>query len=243
MKRLIRRIIERLKPEDFSDLPPWQHAIRHQVASFTMTGAARIYAQIEATAYVVGVGVEGAIVECGVWRGGSMMAAALTLLHLGASDRDIYLFDTFSGMTEPGCDDVDIEGTAASTVFSRFAKARKGKGWCEASLEEVSANLASTGYPSERIKLIKGPVEETLPANAPPTISLLRLDTDWYASTWHELVHLYPRVAQRGIVLIDDYGHWRGARKAVDRYIHESGEKYFIHRIDYSGRLFVKQAP
>ncbi len=83
-------------------------------------------------------------------------------------------------------------------------------------------------------------VEDTIPARIPDEIALLRLDTDWYTSTLHELHHLYPRLAKHGILIIDDYGHWQGARQAVDEYFKDAGPDLYLHRIDYTGRILVK---
>jgi len=107
-------------------------------------------------------------------------------------------------------------------------------------LEEVRHNLSNVGYPDDRIKLVKGLVEATLPNKAPSKIALLRLDTDWYESTRHELIHLYPRLAQRGVLIIDDYGHWEGAQKAVDEYIRDNNLPVLLNRIDYTGRIAIK---
>lgn len=94
----------------------------------------------------------------------------------------------------------------------------------------------------KRIKLVKRKVEETIPASSLEKISLLRLDTDWYESTRHELLHLYPLLCVGGVLIIDDYGHWKGARKAVDEYFRETGQRILLDRIDYTGRIGVKQA-
>ena len=99
--------------------------------------------------------------------------------------------------------------------------------------------MAGTGYPSERVHYVKGRVEETIPARAPAEISILRLDTDWYESTKHELDHLYPRLSPGGVVLFDDYGYWEGAREAVDEFLDATGERLLLHRMA-SGRLAVK---
>ena len=107
-------------------------------------------------------------------------------------------------------------------------------------LEEVRHNLSNVGYPDDRIKLVKGLVEATLPNKAPSKIALLRLDTDWYESTRHELIHLYPRLAQRGVLIIDDYGHWEGAQKAVDEYIRDNNLPVLLNQIDYTGRIAIK---
>ena len=109
-----------------------------------------------------------------------------------------------------------------------------------ASLDEVFANVLSTGYPKEKIHLIKGMVEDTIPHTLPTSLSLLRLDTDWYESTKHELTHLYPLLRTKGILIIDDYGHWQGAKEAVDEYFREHGDSIYLHRIDYTGRILVK---
>jgi hypothetical protein len=87
---------------------------------------------------------------------------------------------------------------------------------------------------------VKGKVEDTIPRAAPKQIALLRLDTDWYESTYHELKHLYPRLVPGGVLILDDYGHWEGARRAVDQYFEEERIRLFLHRIDYAGRLAIK---
>ncbi len=112
--------------------------------------------------------------------------------------------------------------------------------WCIASLQEVRHNMQATGYPSGQIHYIEGRVEETIPAQIPDSIALLRLDTDWYESTRHELEHLYPRLVEGGVLVLDDYGHWQGARQAVDEYFAQAGHRPLLQRIDYSGRLAVK---
>jgi hypothetical protein len=109
-----------------------------------------------------------------------------------------------------------------------------------APLDHVRDNMVRTGYPEQRIHFVKGRVEDTIPAGAPDTISLLRLDTDWYESTRHELTHLFPRLSRGGVVIIDDYGHWRGARRAVDEYFAQHGPSLLLHRIDYTARAAVK---
>ena len=206
---------------------------------FSMGSPERLVATMMAVEYLVHHEVAGAVVECGVWRGGNMMAAALALQHLGAT-RLLYLFDTFEGMTAPEDMDIDCSGVPAHFEFERLRKTPEKTQWCEASLEDVRANMASTGYPEDLVNLVKGPVEATLPDSAPAEIALLRLDTDWYSSTLHELQCLYPRVSQLGVVVIDDYGHWQGARRAVDEYIASNGIRCFLHRIDYTARQFVK---
>jgi O-methyltransferase len=207
-----------------------------RVSPFTMTGPERLAAVCSATEYVVRHEVPGSFVECGVWRGGSVMAMALTLQRLGTMDRDLYLFDTFRGMTRPTETDVDMGGHAC---LDYWPAPGEDLGIGAVPLPEVQAALAMTGYDPAHLHFIQGSVEETLPEQAPSQIALLRLDTDWYESTRHELVHLYPRLALGGVIIIDDYGHLRGARKATDEYL--DGHRILLDRIDYSGRIGVKQ--
>lgn len=210
----------------------------HRVAPFTMTTPERIAAVCDAVNHIVRAKTPGAYVECGVWRGGSSMAAAHTFLAAGET-RDLVLFDTFEGMSEPSEHDLRAgDRTQAADLLSEANT--MDKIWCHASIEDVSANMASTGYPSDRITLCKGKVEDTLPAHAPEQIALLRLDTDWYESTRHELEHLYPRLAVGGVLIIDDYGYWAGARKAVDEYF--ADKPILLSRIDRTGRIAVKLA-
>lgn len=168
------------------------------------------------------------------------MAVALTLLSENVTNRDLYLFDTFEGMTMPSAHDRTTDGTSAQVHLKR--NKNKSGIWCVAGEDEVQENMASTGYPLNHIHLVKGPVEETIPKQNPNApIALLRLDTDWYGSTKHELVHLFPRLSDGGILIIDDYGHWEGAKKAVDEYFGDQPQTYYMHRIDYTGRLIIKQ--
>jgi O-methyltransferase len=210
------------------------------VRPYTMTSPERIHALIEAVKYVNRRRIPGAIVECGVWRGGSMMAAASTLRTLGSTERDLYLFDTFEGMSPPSAADVDLGGQSAATALAGSSKADAGSYWCYASLEDVQGALAKVGYPAERLHYVKGKVEDTVPAQAPSQIALLRLDTDWYESTKHELAHLYPRLSSGGVMIIDDYGHWKGSRKATDEFMAATPDFGMLTRIDYTGRLAVK---
>jgi O-methyltransferase len=210
------------------------------VKPFTLTSVSRVGALCEAVRYLAGTGVQGAVVECGVWRGGSMMAVARTLLQCGDTSRHLYLFDTFQGMTAPTGKDVTFLGDSATRLLEVEAPADPESVWCIASLQEVRRNMQTTGYPSACVHYVEGRVEDTIPAQMPDSIALLRLDTDWYESTRHELEHLYPRLVKGGVLVLDDYGHWQGARQAVDEYFAHAGGRPLLHRIDYSGRLAIK---
>jgi hypothetical protein len=203
-----------------------------------MTSIERIDALRASVEYIHANSIPGDIVECGVWRGGSMIAIALTLLRLGGHRR-LWLYDTFSGMTPPGIEDIDFQGRAAKDLLA-LENQDTSLIWGKSSLAEVQAALGKTEYPPDQIEFIIGPVENTIPLRVPETIALLRLDTDWFESTSHELIHLWPRIGEGGILIIDDYGYWVGAKKAVDEYFSRIGLRPFLHRIDYTGRLVIK---
>jgi O-methyltransferase len=222
-------------PVDFDEVDV---ELCRRVGPYTMTTPPRLYALARAVEYVAGRRIPGALVECGVWRGGSMMAVALTLLRLGITDRDLYLYDTFAGMTPPTDADLKPSGERAADLLAE--EARDSDVWAIASLEEVREAVLGIGYPEERIHFVQGPVEETLPASAPDEIALLRLDTDWYASTKHELLHLYPRLAPAGVLILDDYGYWQGARRAVDEYVGGLDAPLLLNRIDHTARIALK---
>ena len=211
----------------------------------SLTSRRRILANVDAVRYCVDRDIPGAIVECGVWRGGSAMSMLLALRDLGREDRDVYLYDTYEGMTEPTEHDISpLDGDAREHY--RAALERGEPVYPEFfdpetfNEEIVRRNVLSTGYPEAKVHFVRGRVEETLPEHAPEQIALLRLDTDWYESTLHELVHLYPRLAPGGVLIIDDYGHWEGARRAVEEYFAEQGGRPLLHRVDYAARMGIK---
>ena len=216
--------------------------IYNAVKKFTITSPEMVNALVEAVKYVVRNEIGGAMVECGVWRGGSVMAMALVLKQLVDESRDIYLYDTFSGMPAPTDVDKPISGPMAQEQFSKTKVSADSSNWLLSPLEEVKENVFSTGYPKKKFHFIKGKVEDTIPENLPKEIALLRLDTDFYESTKHGLTHLFPRLKSNGVIIIDDYGYWEGARRAVDEYIKENHICILLNRIDFTGRIGIKTA-
>jgi O-methyltransferase len=248
LKRPLKGVLRGLGYELRPIPPPWPRDFQPDdaklyldVAPYTMTTPEAVYALAGAVRHVVSSEVPGAIVECGVWRGGGMMAVANTLLQLGRTDMDLYLFDTFDGMTAPTNEDIDWTGEPAETQLAREPKSDESVLWAQATLDRVQHALKSVPYPSSNIHFVQGRVEDTIPSQAPEQIALLRLDTDWFESTRHELVHLYPRLSGGGVLILDDYGWWRGSRKATDEYFRENGPAPLLVRIDDGGvRLAVK---
>jgi O-methyltransferase len=230
-----RRRLERGAGDDplrYADLSPERQALFERVRPYTQTSRERVVTLADAVEYVVRANVAGDLVECGVWRGGSSMAVALTLLRLGAADRRLWLYDTFGRMPAPGEHDRDYAGCDVAGHESSML------GDAGLSLPDVQAAMRSTAYPERQIRYVPGRVEDNIPATAPDRVALLRLDTDWYESTRHELEHLYPRLSRGGVLIIDDYGHYAGARRAVDEYFAHA--PILLARVDYTGRMAVK---
>jgi len=250
MKRAIKKILRRFNynivklgqnnpkvPADFESL---HKNIFEKVKNNTMTSAERIYSLIEAVKYIERNNIAGDIVECGVWKGGSMMAVAEMLMNLKSTNRELYLYDTYEGMSKPTEHDKTWYGESASTILSDTDK-EKNLVWAYSALDTVKKGIESTHYPADKIKYVKGKVEDTIPATVPESIALLRLDTDWYESTAHELLYLFPLLNKGGVLILDDYGHWQGARKAVDEYIEQNKIRILLNRIDETGRIAIKQ--
>ncbi|MFD3479525.1 TylF/MycF/NovP-related O-methyltransferase [Streptomyces sp. NPDC058695] len=221
-------------PEDYDDEAK---AIIRAVKPYTMTSPERLNAFILATRHIVRHDIPGDIVECGVWRGGSMQACAKALLSQGDTERGLYLFDTYEGMTPPTEEDLRRDGKSAGELLAAQGKDRPI--WAVATLDDVKSGFQDIPYPADRLHFVQGRVEDTVPQQAPEQISILRLDTDWYASTKHELDHLYDRLVPGGVLLIDDYGYWQGSRQAVDEFLEKTGERLLLLRMD-EGRIAVK---
>lgn len=225
-------------PIDFDDL---HREIIQKVQPYTMTSPERIYGLIEAIKYITKNKIEGDIVECGVWKGGSMLASAETLLRLKDPSRNLFLYDTFEGMSEPSADDVSHDNQNAKNMLEADKDQSRNLVWAYSTLETVKSTMKLSSYPENKIQYIKGKVEDTIPSVLPGKIALLRLDTDWYESTKHELIHLFPRLEKGGVLIIDDYGYWKGARKAVDEYLAENKIQILLNRLDDTGRIAIKQ--
>lgn len=223
--------------------------IQSAVSMFTMGTPAINYALYKAVEYLVRARIPGALVESGVWKGGSAMICALTLKALGETIRPIVMLDTYEWIW-PGTSEKDgyLDGrrhiretnqgggpVGPGTEMSDEQSTAEG-----VALESVKKNVVSTGYPENKLIFVKGFVEETIPQAAPERIALLRLDTDLYKSTLHELTHLYPRLSPGGILLVDDYPTQEGATAAVDEYFSKEGRHIFLSRLGIQGRIGVK---
>ena len=206
---------------------------------YSMTGTIRMWALIQSIKNVIQNKIDGDFVECGVWRGGNLILCQkyFDLQHI---KKKIYGFDTFEGMVKPKEVDIDYRNIPASEMYSLFKSDGEKSNLACCSLDEVNNNIIET-VPKNNIKLIKGRVENTLreEKNLPEKISILRLDTDWYESTKIELEVLYPRLMSGGFLIIEDYGHFKGFRKAVDEYFKDNMP--YLHYVNYTCRLIIKR--
>lgn len=249
LRQTVRKIVNTMGYEITPIIPPDMEetflSVYRECKNYTTSSIERMYALYKATQYVVSNRIQGDIVECGVYKGGSSMICALTLKMLKETQRNIYLYDTYAGMPAPTEKDIDYKGEKAIDQWNRLQKSSSNK-WRFASLlevcdiEDVKNAMYLTKYPREHLLFVKGKVEDTVPNTIPEKVALLRLDTVWYESTYHELKHLLPRLSPNGVLILDDYGHQRGVREAVDKYIRENAVEILLNRIDYTGRIGIK---
>lgn len=223
-----------------SELTEEDQAIFHYVRDnrLSIVSDEALYTTIMACTHVAQMGVEGDFVECGVYRGGNAILAA-DVFRRRAPQKSTWLYDTFSGMTEPGEVDVSIAGAVAKEKFEQQQR-KDHNAWQYASIEDVRENFDRAGLLAGVVRFVEGDILQTLKStHLPAAISVLRLDTDWYESTKVELEVLYPRLANGGILIIDDYGSWQGSKKAVDEYFTKTSRPF----LQYSDttRVGVKQ--
>ncbi len=215
-----------------------------KIKPYTMISINAAYMNYRIINYLIDNNISGDIIECGVWKGGSALLIAETLALRGETNRKIYLYDTFTGMTEPTIKDYCLTHEINAIelyneMYTTYNFIDGTKGWCEASLESVKKVLKSSNYPFENFVFVKGKVEDTIPQTIPDKISFLRLDTDWYNSTLHELTYLYPNVVLGGLTLSDDYFYWEGARNAIDEYRNTNNIKQLLVKVD-DNALWIK---
>jgi len=200
------------------------------IKPYTMTSNERIFCLYDSLEYLVNNNISGDLVECGVWKGGNILGMCEYLKSIDKISNNIFLYDTFTGMTPPSNHDICYKGRTRYPM-------------CVASLEEVSSVISLSNYPKNKIKYIVGDVNQTLndKNNIPECISLLRLDTDWYESTMKELDILWPKLVVGGVLIVDDYGHWQGCKKAVDEFFKKINYLPTIEIIDYTGIRIIKK--
>ena len=218
--RKIVEVYDLVSPSEFSTL-------YRRIRDITHCSNARLRGLHRAVKYVVGEDIPGDIVECGTALGESAALMGLTLKQLGGSERKLWVFDTFEGLPAPTTDDPDFEMAKLFTGYHR------------GSIEDVGASFKRLKIDGQT-ELVKGLFQETLPDTKIEKIAVLHLDGDWYESVKSCLENLYDKVAEGGVIQIDDYGFWKGAGKAVDEFFVRRSITPKLKRLDYSGRQFIK---
>jgi O-methyltransferase len=189
--------------------------------------------------YILKNKIKGDIVECGVFKGGSAMMICYFLKLFLVKNKKIWLYDTYEGMSTPSRKDVDLNNKRAKDFLNEKKIENKNDVWAFSSLNSVKNNIKKTNFNIKNCIFIKGKVEKTLKVKKPKYISLLRLDTDFYHSTKAELQYLYNLISPGGIIIIDDYGHWKGCKLAVDQFFKKK-KNILILNVDYTGIIGIK---
>lgn len=224
------------------DEPDFARAVQ-QVSPYcmwaVMNGIEVLYGLWNNIRYVVRHRIPGDFVECGVWRGGMTMLAAMAFRYFGDTSRTLWLYDTFDGHPEPHGIDCQLEQGGVKRTWENWHS--KGLKWgYGGTLEDVRKNISQVDYPQDQFIFIEGMVEDTIPDTIPDRISILRLDTDFYYSTRHEFEYLYPRLSVGGVLIVDDYGSYEGSRKATDEYMEENNLKLMLSRFSTGPREAIK---
>jgi len=209
-------------------------------SSLTMTSFDSLVTLVIACKYVSRSKIPGDFVEAGVWRGGSSIVAKKFL----TGNRNFYLYDTYKGMTEPTIHDYRVGSNSNSETLIRWKEQDKNShnDWVFASLNEVKNNFDQFDLLDSDLVFVEGDVRETLTLeNIPKKICVLRLDTDFYDSTLIELQVLWPLLSPGGVLILDDYGHWDGARRAVDEYFELNNENLMVPIAGGGGRIILKR--
>lgn len=210
-----------------------------RVRPYTMVGYLRLDNVYELAERVESAGIPGAFVECGVWKGGCSAILAYVAERTGFG-RKTWLFDSFEGLPEPS----PIDGKEAREYsHGRSSGKLQAIDRCVGRLQDVEALLfGKLGISQSSVVIGKGWFQDVLPEKGREIgpISLLRIDGDWYESTRCCLEHLYGCVVPGGFVIIDDYGHWEGCRRAVDDFMKANRLQIDLIPIDYAGVYFKK---
>lgn len=202
-----------------------------------MTQNVSLYNTIKYCKYIIDNKIDGDFVECGVWRGGHAILAA-KIFELYGARKNVYLFDTFEGMTASNKIDQRLtDKLSAKTILSKNKDA-----YCYADLNEVKTNFTKVNLLKKNVIFIKGDVAKTLKIknNLPKKIGYLRLDNDWYESSKIELDVLFPLLSKKGVLVFDDYGYWKGQKKATDEFFVKNKITPLLHYLSSNARVFIK---
>lgn len=195
---------------------------------FTMVSRERMGTLYQLVKRLDQEGIRGDLVECGVCNGGT--AGIIACASADSSlPRVVRLFDSFEGLPEPSA---ETDGPKALAEWA--------PGMDLGSIDKVRELFAALRIGEERVRIVPGWFEDTLPGYAMPEVGLLHVDADWYESVKLVLETFYPNVVPGGFVVLDDYGHWEGCRTAVDEFLVARRISVDLTEVDYTGRYFRK---
>ena len=197
--------------------------------------------------YIEKNNIKGCIVECGVHEGQQEVLFIEELNKINEK-RNIYMYDTFTGMVQPTNKDFTLDTTVLYHAdkdqtfnYWKFNETDDHNNWCYCSIENVKQNLENN-YDNSYLHYIKGMTCDTV-HNHTEKIAVLRLDTDWYESSRYEINNLYKFVVPGGIIIIDDYYHWAGQKQAIDEFLLENNINIEMFRHDEKTSYFFKPFP
>lgn len=247
--RMVGLEVTRFRPRGQEKIPEYIDRyfveLYRKYSAYSMIEWQGMYAAYGAAKHIAINNLPGAVVECGVWKGGCMAMMAETCAHFGDKNREFYLYDTFAGMAEPGEEDFHTSGKMQAIDIYKSNKKDDYVDWCYGALEGVQALMKDTSIAEDKFHYVQGMVEDTIPQTLPEQIAVLRLDTDWYASTLHELDHMFPKLQEGGFLIIDDYGTWSGSKKALDEYFekHELNKRMYLNVVHGHGSVIGQLMP
>ncbi|MGH2911504.1 MAG: TylF/MycF/NovP-related O-methyltransferase [Solirubrobacteraceae bacterium] len=197
----------------------------------TMMGCRRMSNLRACVERVLADGIQGDLIEAGVWRGGAGILMRGILRAYGILDRDVWVADSFAGLPRPDAAGHPADADADWHEWSQLAVTRA----------EVEENYKRYGLLDERVHFLEGWFSETLPSVSDRNWSIVRLDGDMYGSTMDALAGLYPGLTVGGFVIVDDYFALEPCRQAVDDYRAQHGITESIQRIDWTGAFWRRE--
>jgi O-methyltransferase len=210
-----------------------QHGQDWPVSAETMIGEIRLANVRECLEAVLRDGVPGDLIEAGVWRGGACVFMRGILAAHGASDRRVWVADSFAGLPEP--DESAFPVDAGNRLHEQQ--------YLAVSEDEVRETFERYGLLDDQVRFLPGWFRDTLPAIGDERFAVVRLDGDMYESTMVALEHLYPLLSVGGYLIVDDYGALPICKQAVDDYRERHGIGEPIAKVDWTGAYWRKEQP
>lgn len=215
----IRRALGEPTPGQLEE--PWPSAIANSLVT-----PLNLHFLHELTERLGRLRIDGDIVECGVYRGGSAAVLGWAMMRLEGPPRKLWLFDSFAGMPAA----TERDGDFSHTLEGKYV----------GSAEETRRLLRVAGLPEARYELVVGRFEETFPSLEPLTTALLHVDCDFYEPVRLTLEKFFPSLSPGGFVVLNDYGAYKGAHDATNEFLAANGLEVELVAIDPTASFFQK---